>query len=139
MTTDDELPDFLKRTPEMQKRIDEWNAEHPPTSCSFVDPRVEANIKAREVEQKEKAVVRIAKMKAGLEAKKSTPKKEDARGKVWDTSVGRYVDPGITMCRANYERILKELPTARHRKIFIENYSDKVRGGVEPPKGKRAA
>lgn len=122
-----ELPEFLIRTPEQQKRIDEWNATHAPTSVSnFVDPRVEAQKEQRELDRKEAARERIAKMKARMANKDGMPK-EDTKGKEWRN--GQWVTPGL-IGAADYARILRELPTERHRKIFIEKYSSRVKGKV---------
>ena len=55
----------------------------------------------------------------------------------------RWIDghwrPAGSMTRANYDRIMRELPTASMRKILVDTYGDKVIGTptAEPvPKGR---
>jgi hypothetical protein len=138
MQTEDDLsiPSFLKRTPEEQERIRQWNETHPVVAMSFMPEKTEEQRdadRAREEAEREKTRIRIAKMKNRLADKDRLP--EVTKGKEWVN--GQWVNPDL-MTRARYFRILGELPTERHRKIFVANYSARVIGGVEPEtKGKR--
>lgn len=137
--TDDDLsiPEFLIATPEIVARRKQYNIDHPVVAASpfmlstpVLTDEQQKLVDLRAAEDRARSYARLAKMK---DKKDHAIAKES--GMVW--GLNGWEAPN-TMSRSNYDRILRELPTDGHRKLFTQLYAATVRGGVAAaPKGKR--
>lgn len=125
-----EIPDFLRVTPEQAKARREYNAAHPIAPAPFLPPAPPAPARAAELTSEAQAIIddqeARSKIKKRNSLEKMLAKKREAviPGMRW--SNGAWVMPD-EISRAKYDRILRELPTEAHKKIFREHYSTKVK------------
>lgn len=130
-----DIPSFLRLTEEQRKRARE---------ATPIVKSIETE-KWKELELKRAERIKAAKrennkksslVRANKELAKDAAKMQsaDSEGKIWVD--GRWRDPSL-MSRARYLRILSELPTEKHRQLFVSEYANKVIGGA--PRVKKQA
>lgn len=138
LDTDLTIPPFLRVDAAEAERRRQWWTEHPPKPMATfskpreVDPDVAAFAAKKEARTREATRVRLEALrakKAGQEPARTVPE-----GYVWSPHVGDFVDP-TRMSRAKYDRIMSEMPTPEHKRVFAEMYGDRVQGApVESPR-----
>jgi hypothetical protein len=133
---DFDIPEMFRVTPEeAERRRLEWEANPPKPLSMLLGNISDADQEKRAADRQRFIDEQEARKKRALDnlsARKSM-EREDAKkgittftrkmpGTVWDARRGRWVDPHQPMDKMRYERLMREMPTQRHRELLAEMY-----------------